>query len=237
MLCRKSSRGSVWRFLVGNAAHDNESLAILETIPSWVVEIFLQERTKNFGTNDVPLYIEIETNKNIKYQKAEYNQCNCYPDEKACTAENNCVNVLSHYECDSDLCTAGKTCQNQHFRRGEKFSMQIKRTDKKGFGLFSNEDIPSGQFLIEYKGEIIDRKKLNDRLERANADKNKNLYFMEMGSNMYIDATVYGNRSRFINHSCNPNTELIKLLSYSEGREQIRMGIFTWKKIFSVCYL
>lgn len=238
LLCRKSSGGSIWRFLVGNAAYDDESLKILETIPSWIVEIFLQKRIKNLETNDVPLYIEIEKNKShIKHKKREYNKCNCYPGKNACTAENNCVNVLTYYECDPDLCLAGKTCQNQNFRRGGTFSTQIKKTDKKGYGLFANENIPSDKFLIEYRGEIIDHKRLNDRFEQAKADKNEHVYFMKMEHNVYIDATVYGNKSRFVNHSCSPNTKLIKWISYSEGLEQMRMGLFTSKNIFSVYLL
>jgi hypothetical protein len=39
-----------------------------------------------------------------------------------------------------------------------------------------------------------------------------NFYLCEVSSNMVIDATNKGNKSRFINHSCEPNTEMQKWL-------------------------
>jgi hypothetical protein len=39
-----------------------------------------------------------------------------------------------------------------------------------------------------------------------------NFYLCEVSSNMIIDATDKGNVSRFINHSCEPNTEMQKWL-------------------------
>lgn len=48
------------------------------------------------------------------------------------------------------------------------------------------------------------------RAEDYANDKNRHYYFMALKSDAIIDATVKGNNSRFINHSCDPNAETQK---------------------------
>jgi hypothetical protein len=54
-----------------------------------------------------------------------------------------------------------------------------------------------------------------------------NFYLCEVSSNMVIDATNKGNMSRFINHSCEPNTEMQKWTVEGETR----VGIFALRDI------
>jgi SET domain-containing protein len=46
----------------------------------------------------------------------------------------------------------------------------------------------------------------------------KHFYFMSLKANEYIDATKRGNVSRFMNHSCNPNCQLLKWVVGSTHR-------------------
>jgi SET domain-containing protein len=62
-----------------------------------------------------------------------------------------------------------------------------------------------GSFILEYVGELIGQQEANKRAETAylfdlNFDKRENFYT--------IDAFKYGNLSRFINHSCEPNAQI-----------------------------
>lgn len=52
------------------------------------------------------------------------------------------------------------------------------------------------------------------RAEDYANDKNRHYYFMALKSDAIIDATVKGNNSRFINHSCDPNAETQKASFY-----------------------
>ena len=52
----------------------------------------------------------------------------------------------------------------------------------------------------------------------------------ELDLPLSIDACFYGNESRFINHSCNPNVKAIEITSLNKNQEMINnIGIFTIK--------
>lgn len=185
-------------------------------------------------------YKKLKSNKIIAKFNAclEYNRCKCRPnDPLACSYESNCENAMLNFECDPELCAAKESCQNQNFRRGEQFKFQIKKTDLKGWGLFAQEHIPIGKFVIEYMGEVIDSVEFNKRFSRATANpanKEKNSYFLKLGEKKYIDATTYGNQARFINHSCSPNVVSNKWTVYENDQEQIRIGFFALRDILPV---
>ena len=46
-----------------------------------------------------------------------------------------------------------------------------------------------------------------------------------------VDATFYGNESRFINHSCEPNLKPFNLVVDSESDTYHKVGLFTMRKI------
>lgn len=67
---------------------------------------------------------------------------------------------------------------------------------------------------MEYVGEVVDPKDFRRRAKDYSKDKNKHYYFMALKSDQIIDATMKGNVSRFINHSCDPNAETQKVSLY-----------------------
>ncbi|CAA9998875.1 unnamed protein product, partial [Nesidiocoris tenuis] len=73
----------------------------------------------------------------------------------------------------------------------------------------------SGEFLMEYVGEVIDPKEFRRRAKDYSKEKNRHFYFMSLKSDSIIDATLKGSISRFINHSCDPNAETQKQGGYS----------------------
>jgi len=64
---------------------------------------------------------------------------------------------------------------------------------------------------MEYVGEVVDPKDFKRRAKEYSKDKNRHYYFMALKSDQIIDATMKGNISRFINHSCDPNAETQKV--------------------------
>lgn len=64
---------------------------------------------------------------------------------------------------------------------------------------------------MEYVGEVVDPKDFRRRAKEYSKEKNRHYYFMALKSDQIIDATMKGNISRFINHSCDPNAETQKV--------------------------
>lgn len=71
--------------------------------------------------------------------------------------------------------------------------------------------------MTEYVGEVLDPKEFRRRAKDYSRDKNRHYYFMALKSDAIIDATMKGNHSRFINHSCDPNAETQKVSYYVFG--------------------
>ena len=105
------------------------------------------------------------------------------------------------------------------------------------WGLISQNQIPIGVFVLKYIGQMIGSdlaQKRNQHYIENNLDfiyhiqtlqiKNKKLKSAFKDDFIAIDATFYGNESRFINHSCNPNLKPIKIqrgLPNEEGDHDI----------------
>ena len=60
---------------------------------------------------------------------------------------------------------------------------------------------------------VIDDKTCEERLWNMKHSGETNFYLCEINRDMVIDATYKGNKSRYINHSCCPNTEMQKWLT------------------------
>ena len=85
----------------------------------------------------------------------------------------------------------------RHFTPGN-FALKVKRS-RTGRGLFTEEAMPRGACIIEYKG----RECSEEEQETSNGK-----YLFETGKNTMIDGNIPGNTAKYINHSCAPNCEI-----------------------------
>ncbi|GKT36840.1 hypothetical protein ADUPG1_009735 [Aduncisulcus paluster] len=137
-----------------------------------------------------------------------------------------CENRFIHAECHQSTCPCGPKCANSALQRRDYAKTEVKYAGKKGFGLFAKEFIPEGRLITEYIGEVIDEEELLDRVGAKKPGDHD--YFLEVQKGkLYIDSQYYGNESRFINHSCEPNAERINMQVGSE----IRVGIYAFTDI------
>jgi palmitoyltransferase ZDHHC9/14/18 len=149
------------------------------------------------------------------------------------------------YECDNTNCPLPpELCNNRPFaelRRRAKgnrydYGVEVLDTKDRGFGVRAMRTFEPHQIIVEYAGEIITQQECERRMKQVyKKDKVSyqglglptfaNLlqcyYLMSFDNKMIIDATR-GTIARFVNHSCEPNCEMIK---WTVGGEP-RMALF-----------
>lgn len=82
--------------------------------------------------------------------------------------------------------------------QNNKSFLKVKRSPA-GLGLFANENIPEGTFIIEYTGELI---------KMQIADSRGGKYLFKLNSRWAIDGKDRKNLARYINHFCKPNCQV-----------------------------
>lgn len=159
-------------------------------------------------------------------------RCYCKMNEdNPCAPGGGCINEIMAYEC-NNKCPAGNQCQNKRFQNRLYANVEQRETANKGIGLFANENILPGQFIIEYVGEIINMEEFHQRYEKMVKENSLAFYFIWIDKSLVIDATFRGNNARFINHSCEPNCTPQKWLVNGETR----IGFFASKEISAVSF-
>ncbi|MFH1641647.1 MAG: SET domain-containing protein-lysine N-methyltransferase [Nanoarchaeota archaeon] len=83
----------------------------------------------------------------------------------------------------------------------------VKQSRIDNLGLFAETEIPAKTLIIEYTGEKITGKEA-DKREMEN-DKKGATYIFCLNENCYVDGAVDGNQSKYLNHSCDPNCDIV----------------------------
>jgi len=146
-------------------------------------------------------------------------------------------------ECNSRCsCACCKTsCTNRLVQLSdvaETVELQVFRTEKKGWGLRTLKPIPKYSYVCEYIGEIIAEEIAQQRGEFYDV---KGCSYLWTQGDVHpsqptlmpytIDATDYGNISRFINHSCEANLLAVSVRVETRDVRIPRIGIFTMRNI------
>ncbi|KAL5729018.1 [histone H3]-lysine(4) N-trimethyltransferase [Ranunculus cassubicifolius] len=148
------------------------------------------------------------------------------------------------YEC-GPSCGCPPTCYNRVSQHGVKFQLEVFKTDSRGWGVRSLNSIPSGSFICEYTGELLEDMEAEQRinsdeylfdighnyddlwkgLSKLIPPELKSSYTFEDDENegdvaFTIDGAHRGNVGRFINHSCSPNLYAQNVL-YDHGDKRV----------------
>nr|KAF6392506.1 hypothetical protein mPipKuh1_007715 [Pipistrellus kuhlii] len=75
---------------------------------------------------------------------------------------------------------------------------------------------PQGEFVNEYVGELIDEEECMARIKHAQENDITHFYMLTIDKDHIIDAGPKGNYSRFMNHSCQTNSETFKWTGQAE---------------------
>ncbi|XP_006455768.1 hypothetical protein AGABI2DRAFT_76781 [Agaricus bisporus var. bisporus H97] len=145
----------------------------------------------------------------------------------ACGPYSDCINRLTQVECLAGDCRCRNYCQNQRLQRKEYAPIEIVLTEKKGYGLRAEEDLPKDAFIYEYVGDVVNPISFKKRMREYGQEGIRHFYFMMLQKDEFIDATKNGGIGRFANHSCNPNCYVAK---WTVG-DKVRMGIFAKRTV------
>ncbi|XP_021864963.2 histone-lysine N-methyltransferase SUVR5 isoform X2 [Spinacia oleracea] len=157
------------------------------------------------------------------------------------------------YEC-SHLCKCSSKCPNRVLQNGVRVKMEVFKTLKKGWAVRACENILRGTFVCEFVGEVLDEQEASRRRKRCRKEDCDYIYDMgthmkyvreltEVEAKYFIDATKFGNVSRFVNHSCCPNLESHVVLVESMDFQLAHIGFYAKQDIaageelcFDFCY-
>ncbi|MEE6501954.1 hypothetical protein FKM82_004368 [Ascaphus truei] len=145
------------------------------------------------------------------------------------------------FECNI-MCSCGESCPNRETQRGLQFRLQVCKTDGKGWGLSTQEHIPSGRFVCEYAGEVLSREEACNRIHLQEPSASN--YIISVREHLhggqilqsFVDPTHKGNVGRFLNHSCQPNLFMLPVRMHSMVP---KLALFTARDILpgeELCY-
>ena len=83
---------------------------------------------------------------------------------------------------------------------------KIKKSKIDNNGLYASCNIKKGTRIIEYKGKVITRKQSE---ESSKFDNSRAIYLFNLNKRFDLDGDFKFNIARLINHSCDPNCEVL----------------------------
>ncbi|KAF8661635.1 hypothetical protein AX16_001277 [Volvariella volvacea WC 439] len=143
------------------------------------------------------------------------------------------------FECNT-LCGCSEDCRNRVVQHGRQVALCIKKTEFKGWGVFAMKKILAGSFIGIYAGEILtdaqgeERGKIYDSIGRTYLF-DIDFHHLREGTNWdtkyVVDAYHAGNFTRFLNHSCDPNSALYPCYIDEGNIDKPLLAIFATRDI------
>ena len=90
---------------------------------------------------------------------------------------------------------------------------EVRQSPIHGRGVFASRKIRKGTRIIQYVGEMIDKEESNRRglalLEESKKTGGAAVYIFDLNDEWDLDGNKEYNDARLINHSCEPNAEMV----------------------------
>ncbi|XP_046400924.1 uncharacterized protein LOC124167161 isoform X2 [Ischnura elegans] len=193
--------------------HTHSQLPGRDIVPSW--------NYKKIRTN---VYYDVKPTYTYEAQA-----CNCTysqkQDQKCCGED--CINRMVYVECSPQLCPCKDLCSNQKIQKHE-WSPGLEKfmTKDKGWGVRTKYAIRTGEFILEYVGEVVSEKEFKNRMASRYINDTHH-YCLNLDGGLVIDGHRMGGDGRFVNHSCEPNCEMQKW----SVNGLFRMALFALREI------
>jgi hypothetical protein len=148
-------------------------------------------------------YVQLEDNlwHEPKDNRPQRDPCEC---TVACVA-GECLSFGSCLECEPETCRWREECGNQRVQRREFVKTHVEKVGLRGLGLFTSTRVVAGAVVAVYLGEVCRRRDAKKRAKVSGGE-----YILEMKAPLgpyFIDAEALGTKMRYVNHSCDPNSQ------------------------------
>ena len=118
-----------------------------------------------------------------------------------------------------------KCCSNANMLLGMGKKVSVGRSSIHGWGAFIRESAQKGDFIMEYRGEMVSQNEADRRGKRF--DKVDSTFLFNLCEEVCIDATRKGSKAKFANHSFTPNCySRIRMV-----RGDYRIGIYAQRAL------
>ena len=111
-------------------------------------------------------------------------------------------------------------CYNMPLQLGISAKVKVGRSKTHGWGCFTLEDLPKGVHIMEYVGEVIDGGTADMR--GVQYDGEGTSFLFDLNADQVLDAMKFGSRSKFMNHSSEPNVIVRSILVNGQNRISMR---------------
>ncbi|KAJ8598335.1 hypothetical protein CTAYLR_002966 [Chrysophaeum taylorii] len=151
--------------------------------------------------------------------RARFPGCRC---KQPCRQRATCECVANGRECDPDLCKccAGDACVNRPLALNRHKRLALGRSSTHGWGTFALQAAKAGDFVGEYRGELVS----HDEADRRGKiyDKLACSFLFNLDDERVVDATRQGSKMKFANHNArDPN--LMPRVALVDGDYRIGM--------------
>ncbi|CCM00400.1 uncharacterized protein FIBRA_02430 [Fibroporia radiculosa] len=144
-------------------------------------------------------------------------------------------------ECNK-FCGCGDSCINRVVQHGRKIAIEIRKTRDKGWGIFAGDKkIPKDSFIGIYAGEYLTEAEAEERGSIYNKFGRTYLFDLDFWhlrqgdtdweNKFSIDAYHAGNFTRYLNHSCDPNCDIVPCYINEANLDKPLLTIFSLRDI------
>ena len=113
-------------------------------------------------------------------------------------------------------------CSNNRLQLGLPARTIKAPSEVQGYGLFAGENLRKGDFIAEYKGEILTRGESDRRGAMYSLSGTE--YLFNLNTSQEIDATNFGNKTRFMNNSLlEDNINVLGLTMLCNGLQRVML--------------
>lgn len=138
-------------------------------------------------------------------------------------------------ECNS-RCRCGPNCVNRELQKGLHVPLEVFKTEERGWGVRTLEQIPRGKFVLEYVGEMLTEGEVSKRglvYPEYNSSYLFNLDHPDVPQedHLVLDGFKVSNVGRFINHSCEGNLSIYRVYTETLDKRIYRIGLYAGRDI------